>query len=201
LRRAVFHCPESSGTGVDNNLDMLNGWQDAEKCEQICCDLEEWIDLALSRTFASNDDKYDAIFCIGALPQGHQKAVIEKLKRILNPNGRIIIGELVWIVDSPSQEFLSYCNLKAEDYFTQESLLDAVRGDSNSFHILLTDTVLMTAYETALLHNVEKWALNNSSDEDANKILAMSREWIEFGQRIAWSTWAFCTVVGIKINN
>jgi hypothetical protein len=165
-------------------------------------DIIEWIDKTYSYDYDGRS-KFDAIFCIGALPPGRQKEMIKKLRTLLSPGGSIVIGELIWTTGLVSKEFIDYVGVTEGDYCNETSLLDALREEeagadgvsSSGCEIRFVDVTSVEEYETLLLRNVEKWAILNSADPKAESMLAASRSWNEFGKTCAWNTWSFCTVL------
>lgn len=188
------------GIGVDNSADMLSAWPDCNDIDltPVNSDLEEYIDTFLSNNYV--EECFDAIFCIGALPAGKQRDIIGKIRRMLKPGGKIIVGELVWVSGPPSGEFIDYVGVASSDYCSLEELKAALRGESTppECEIISTHTVSVEKYETHLLDNVQEWASLNSDDGDAEKILSVSLAWNDFGRRVAWKTWEFATVVSSR---
>jgi hypothetical protein len=63
----------------------------------------------------------DLVVCIGSLLAGKQEMLIERIvANLLNEEGYLIIGELVWI-NSPSKYFLEFLELSPSDYLTFDS--------------------------------------------------------------------------------
>ena len=198
LRRAVASSPGAVGIGVDNSVDMLSAWPDYNKSPGVTpvdSDLEEYIDTFLSKGEA--EECFDVIFCVGALPAGKQRNTIQKLRCMLKPSGALVIGELIWVSGPPSSEFIDNVGVSPTDYCSLEELKTALRGDHSppECEVIAAHTVSVEKYETQLLENVQNWALLNSDDEDAEKILSVSLAWNDFGRRVAWNTWEFSTVV------
>lgn len=183
--------PTSVGVAIDTDAEMLSQIRtpSSGSIETSVCDLESWMNNELKTDF-----KYDAIFCIGSLPSSRQGVLIENLFRLLNPTGRLIIGELVWINPEPSEEFVSYTGIISECYMTFDALKSCI--ESNGLSIKYSETQSLETYEKSLLQNVENWAEQNQDDADVSKILEMSRSWVDFGRRCAWTTWHFATIVG-----
>lgn len=199
LRRAVQCGTDAVGIGVDNSPEMLAMWPEAPglQLHQELCDLNDWIDEKLIKS--TTTDKFDIIFCIGALPSGRQKEIACKLLALLKPKGRLVIGELTWMSEGPSQEFVDYVGVTKDDICSHDGLVCALVSGSDNYDVVLEKDFIQSLehYETLLLKNVEEWASYNSDDEDAKKILSISREWTDFGRRCAWATWGFSTIVVI----
>jgi cyclopropane fatty-acyl-phospholipid synthase-like methyltransferase len=154
-------------------------------------DREIWISTELEK-----QSKYDAIICIGSLSSQKQSRMISDLSKLITPNGWLVIGELVWIVPEPGEEFITFSGIQEGDYMNMDALQNCM--ELCGFSIRYSTSQRLEEYERNLLANVEKWGELNSTDPDRDKILEGSRSWNDFGASCAWDTWHFATVVGQK---
>jgi trans-aconitate methyltransferase len=182
----------ASGFGVDSNPILLSKVRSVGKGSVtiIEADLNDWINEN-----SKNGSKFDLIICIGSLKEGQQVELTNQMAGLLNPNGWLIVGELVW-VQKPSQHFLDFLEMTEDAHLYLPEFKS--HFENLNFEIKYSSVVSIAPYETSLLNNVEKWAALNPTDPDAEIILQKSREWNEFSSEHAWVTWEFATIVAQK---
>lgn len=180
------------GIGVDKSASMLAELRSTgvDNVEEIEMDMNAWI-----RENIDKGNKFDLIICIGSLRQDQQVNNIQQISLLLNDNGYLLIGELTW-KKTPSEYFLHYLDMKESSYLYPAELREAI--ERHAFSILYETSGSLCEYETKLLYNVEKWAIEFSDDPDHEVILNAARDWHAFSSEHAWPTWEFMTIIAQK---
>lgn len=130
--------------------------------------------------FTTYDSRYDVVSCIGATWIGNGlTGTLELMKKALNPNGFLLVGECYWISEPPPAA-LQAVGVDPDYFASLSGTLDRIESAGCELvEMVLADHDSWDRYVAAQWLTVQEWATQNPNDPDSSTIKA----WVKQSQR------------------
>ena len=139
---------------------------------------------------------FDLAICIGATHAcGTLGATLARLRRLVRPDGRVLVGELYWRA-SPPPGLLGALGMEATDLGQLEEMLESgvEVGLAPVSHVAATPEEF-EAYEVAQRDTGRAWCDANPEHPDAGAIRARAEEWWGLYEALTREAFGFAACV------
>jgi len=166
---------EISGVGVDISPYCVRDCREKYRKRVPNSDIK-FLEMDGAEYKPKSYESFDLVMCIGASwVYGGYRGTIRSLKKMVKPNGLIVVGEAFWLKD-PSEEYLKATGTKKEEFGTHQSNVNVGEEEGlTCIYTLLSDLDDWDHYESLKWWNVADYVRTNLDDKDAPELLERTK--------------------------
>lgn len=198
LVRLIELAPSARGVGVDLSADAVAVAQAHAQASGVA----DRIDIRRQDASAIDDDRYDALLCIGSTHAfGGLRPTLDALHARARPGAWALVGDGFW-QSPPQQPALDALDATEDEFPTYAGLVATVEAAGWApVHVHVSTAAEWDDYEWSWISSLARWARQHPDDPDAADGLAFAREHQEQWLSGYRGTLGFAVITAEKIDS